>query len=435
MSIARTANTGGELDPAFAEWSSSLPIDRRLLRVDCEGSIAHVTGLVAAGLLTPGEGATLKDALGRLPDAVERGETELPDEEDVHMAVETWLRRHVGAVADKLHTGRSRNDQIATDLKLWCREAVRRLRTLIDDACVAAARWQQRHGNMAMPAYTHRQVAVPVLARLWVDAAVVRGLARDRALLDVVDLELAACPLGAGAVGATTLPIDPTVAARALGFEHGPLNPVDAVGERDHAILLVFVCARLSMHLARFAADVVELCSDGLCRLGGSIACGSSMMPHKRNPDLFELVRGQAALRHGDLAALIGLFHGLGTGYHRDLQHDKQVLFAAVDGTSDALRMVVLGLAELELVPEACLAALAEGDALATDLTEALVVGGMPFRDAYQRIGQVVLAQRSAGRRLADLTAADLAGMGLPEQLLDHLDVAESARCRSPDPP
>jgi argininosuccinate lyase len=430
MSIARTAATGGDLDPDFLRWSSSLPIDRRLLRVDCQGSIAHVRGLVAANLITEEEGELLVAALRDLPDRVERGETELPDEEDVHMAVEAWLRANVGEVADKLHTGRSRNDQVATDLKLWCRQAVARLRALVDGALEAVDKWKERHGDLPMPAYTHRQVAVPVLAHVWVEAAVVKGLERDRALLGAVENELAASPLGAGAVGGTTLPIDSSLTASALGFDRPPANPIDAVGERDHALLLVFVCARISMHLARLASDVVELCADGLCQLGGKIACGSSMMPHKRNPDLFELVRGQAALRQGDLLALSTLFQGLGSGYHRDLQHDKQVIFGAVDGTCEVLRMVALSLDHLDVVPEACLAALAGGDAIATDLTEALVADKMPFREAYRRIGQLVATQRGAGKRLVDLTTEDLERAGLPTTLTDLLDVAKSARRR-----
>src|SRR5690606_22420311 len=163
------------------------------------------------------------------------------------------------------------------------------------------------------------------------------------------------------------------------------------------------VCARTSLHLARFSADVVELASDGLVRLGGAIAGGSSMMPHKRNPDLFELVRGQAALRNGELIQLMTLFQGLGAGYHRDLQHDKQVVFAAVDGTLDGLRMIALSLDHLEPVEDAALQALRDGDAIATDLCEALVEGGMPFREAYGKIGGLVAAQRDRGKRLADL--------------------------------
>jgi argininosuccinate lyase len=431
-SIARTAATGGDLDPEFLRWSTSLPVDRRLLEVDCQGSVAHVRGLEAAGLLTVDEGRRLREALESLPGKVASGEVMLrEDEEDVHMAVEAWLGTVVPDVAAKLHTGRSRNDQVATDLKLWCRDAVDRIEAGIDVVLERAAAWIERHGEVAMPSYTHRQVAIPVLGRVWMEGALCCGLRRDRALLGAVRTELARSPLGAGAIGGTTLPIDTSVTAAALGFEGGPHNPIDAVGERDHAIALLFVCARIGMHLARVSTDVIELSSDGLVRLGGAIAGGSSMMPHKRNPDLFELLRGQAALRQGELVALMGTFHGLGSGYHRDLQQDKEVVFRAVDGTLDCLRMMAIALQHFEPLEEACLQALAKGDAIATDLCEALVAAGMPFREAYGRVGSLVARQREAGRRLVDLTADELAALGLPAGLATELDLRQSARRRA----
>ncbi len=430
--IARTAATGGALDPRFLRWQTSLPIDRRLLSVDCQGSIAHVEGQRRAGLLSDEEARVLTSALESLPARVAAGEVTLPeDEEDVHMAIEAWLRAEVGAVASKLHAGRSRNDQVATDLKLWSRGAVAKLRATSEALARAAEAWIERHGELAMPAYTHRQVAIPVLARVWLEGGLLDPLARDLELLDAVDRELALSPLGAGAVGGTTLPIDPAVTAAAMGFSGPPRNPIDAVGQRDHALLLVFVCTRAALHLARFSADVVELCADGLFKLGGAIACGSSMMPHKRNPDLFELVRGQAALRQGELVALLTTFHGLGNGYHRDLQQDKQVLFAAVDGLLGCLEMIALGLDHLTPDADACVRSLAMGDAVATDLAEALVAGGMAFRDAYQHVGRLVAGQRARGQRLVDLSAETLAEAGLPASLLECLDPVESARRRS----
>ena len=431
-SIARTAATGGDLDPDFLRWSTSLPVDCRLLEVDCRGSVAHVRGLLAAGLLTADEAKTLTDALESLPGKVERGEVKLrDDEEDVHMAIEAWLSETVGEVAGKLHTGRSRNDQVATDLKLWCRDAVAKIDAAIGTVLEAAAGWAERFGEVPMPSYTHRQVAIPVMGGVWMRGALIEGLQRDRALLSGVRDELAASPLGAGAIGGTTLPIDTSVTAEALGFGGGPRNPIDAVGERDHALTLLFVCARLGLHVARFSTDVIELSSDGLIRLGGAIAGGSSMMPHKRNPDLFELLRGQAAMRRGELVALMGTFHGLGSGYHRDLQQDKEIIFRAVDGTLDVLRMTALALREFEPLEEPCLAALAKGDAIATDLCEALVVGGMAFREAYGVVGRLVVQQRAEGKRLVDLTAKDLGALGLGEEVLVKLNLRESARRRA----
>jgi len=431
LSIARTAATGGALDPEFLQWQTSLPYDHRLLEVDVAGSVAHVQGLVAAGLVTPEEGDTLITGLNAIPPKVEAGELELPLEEDVHMAVEVLLKQAVGDVANKLHTGRSRNDQVATDLKLWARSATAQLEAAIDLLLESAATWKARYGEHPMPAYTHRQVAIPVLATLWLDAAVVLPITRDRVLLETVKTEIADSPLGAGAIGGSTLPLRHDVTSQALGFERGPQNPLDAVGQRDHALTLAFCCSRIGLHLARLCADVVEMSSDGLVKLGGAVACGSSMMPHKRNPDLFELVRAQSALRQGELVSLITTFQGLGTGYHRDLQQDKQVLFASVDGTLACLKMIALGLEHLELLPEPCMTQLRQGDAVATDLTEALVERGTAFRDAYRTVGSLVAKQREAGKRLVDLTAADLEAVGLSPELLGVLDPAVSAKRRA----
>ncbi|MBK6917974.1 MAG: argininosuccinate lyase [Deltaproteobacteria bacterium] len=430
--IARTAATGDDLDPAMLAWSSSYGVDRRLLEVDCRGSIGHVEGLAKAGLVDADEAARLVAALASLPARVASGEVVLPDdEEDVHMAVEQQLGRELGALAGKLHTGRSRNDQVATDLMLWCRGALASIERGLDAVLTAAAGFVATQGEVAMPAYTHRQVAIPVLSRLWIEGALIEPLRRDRRLLLLCADELVACPLGAGAIAGTSLPLPVDATASALGFAHGPRNPIDAVGHRDHALSIAFACTRIGLHLARFAADVIELCSDGLVALGGAIAGGSSMMPHKRNPDLFELVRGHAALRHGELTGLLALFGGLGSGYHRDLQHDKTLLFSAVEGVCGCLDMTALGLRHITLVPAKCRAALVEGDAIATDLCEALVLEGVPFRDAYRSIGALVSELRAAGRRLASLDAAELAARGLPASLAERLDPEAVARRRS----
>ncbi len=431
MSIARTQATGGSLDPKFLIWQSSLPIDQRLLAVDIAGSLAHVASLVAAGLLTEAEGTKITEGLDAVGTKLSEGKLQLPLEEDVHMAVESLLHGEIGELASKLHTGRSRNDQVALDLKLWCRAACATIEEALDVLEESVRSWVESYGDTPMPAYTHRQVAIPVVAQLWIEAALTQPLTRDRELLTALADELSECPLGAGAIGGTTLPIDPDLAAAALGFSHGPRNPLDAVGSRDHAQLLLFVCARIGQHLARFSTDVVELSSDGMVQLDGAVACGSSMMPHKRNPDLFELVRAHSAQRLGELVAFMSTFQGLGIGYHRDLQHDKQTLFSSFDATISCLNMVALGVSHLHLVPSRCLTALRDGDAIATDLTEVLVSQGTAFRDAYQKIGALVAAQRARGKRLVDLTAEDLQSADLPTSLLAHLDPAASARNRA----
>ena len=414
------------------EINASIPFDKVLWREDIRASKAHVAMLGAQGIVSAQDAETIAAGLDTIAAEYERdGVPEDWDLEDIHMTVEARLTELIGPVAGRLHTARSRNDQVATDLKLWCRDAVGRLEAQIEGVLVAAAAWSQRHAEVVMPAYTHRQVAIPTMAPLWMDGALTLGLQRDRALLDGVREELAESPLGGGAVGGTTLPVDTSVSAQALGFERPPHNPIDAIGQRDHALLLVFVCARIGLHLGRFSADVIELASDGLVKLGGAIAGGSSMMPHKRNPDLFELVRGQSALRQGELVQLMVTFQGLGAGYHRDLQQDKQVIFAAVDGVIDTLRMIEISLANFEVLPEPSMRALIAGDSVATDLCEGLVAGGMAFRDAYGKVGALVAAQRDAGKRLADLTAADLEAAGLDPALTERLDPVLAAKRRA----
>ncbi len=430
-SIARTEATGGSLDPDFLAWQSSLPVDIELLEVDVQGSLAHIKALAHAELLSAEEASCLSAALRSLPKKVRSGAVTLPMEEDVHMAVEAWLHQEVGEVSHKLHTGRSRNDQVATDFRLWTREAVAQIEAGLSALSQSSTDWKQRWEQTPMPAYTHRQVAIPVLASTWMEAALDRPLARDRELLEQVRREIAESPLGAGAVAGTTLAIDAQVSADAMDFAHPPRNPMDAVGSRDFAQTLLFMAARCAQHIARFCTDVVELASDGLVILGGGIACGSSMMPHKRNPDLFELLRAEAALRQGDLIALMSTFQGLGNGYHRDLQQDKLIVFRSVKGLLASFEMLCLGLQQLDLKEDACLDALYRGDAIATDLTEALVQAGHPFRKAYVSIGSLVAKQRSKGKVLMDLNLGDLQEAGLPESLLHCLDLKGSAQKRT----
>ena len=425
--IARTSVIDGDLNPDFLEWQSSLDIDHRLLREDVEGSLAHIQVLLAAKLLEQSDAETLTRALEGLPNKVEAGDVVLPKEEDIHMAIESWLRTEIGEVADRLHTARSRNDQVAVDMKLWCRKARVQLGSAIQRVLFAVEKWNKEYGEVAMPCYTHRQVALPIQAQVWTNAALSLPLKRDLRWLDHLDEELRSCPLGAASIAGSTLPIDPRIAAEQLGFASRFENSIDAVGDRDYLCTLVFICSRIGIHLSRFCGDVVEFASDNLLVIGSAIACGSSMMPHKRNPDLFELVRAQAAMRQGDLVGIMGLFHGLGSGYHRDLQLDKTVVFRAFDQTMECLRMIDLGVRHLQCNQEVCSQTLSRNDAIATDLCETLVRLGMPFRQAYGKIGRLVAQQRSCGKRLMDLQVSDLETVGLPLELLERLDVKRSA--------
>lgn len=420
--LARTAATGAAaLDGRFLALSSSLDRDRALLTEDVLGSVAHALGLRRAGLLTAGEAAALRAGLLAVLDEVREGSAGLPEEEDVHMAVEAALGQRVGAVAGKLHTGRSRNDQIALDLQLHLREATRRaglsLISLIEALCELA----QVYEETLLPGYTHRQRAIPITVGHWAMAGGA-ALSRDCALLRFTLSQLDRCPLGAGALAGSSLPLPRAHVAGLLGFGAPSENSLDTVGDRDAVSAVGYLSARLHVHMSRLATDVVDFSSRefGFVQLDEAIACGSSMMPHKKNPDLFELVRGRSAQALGDLMTSLSLARGLPLGYQRDLQEDRAVVTGLGAHLCGTLELLCLGLRHIRINPAATSAALLSDATQATDLAEVLVQqGGVPFRQAYRMVGALVAWARQAGRPLASLSEDELrAGLGeLPGDL------------------
>ena len=417
MSIVGTgaASGGAQLLPEVLAFSSSLPLDRQLLREDVIGSLAHLIMLARTGIVPREAAAQIRDELIKTLQA-----RELPDEEDVHMAVETLLTRALGETAGMLHTARSRNDQIALDLRLHVREqcvlALSELAALLGELAERA----DRERDTLLPAYTHRQRAQPASAAYYL-CAWGAMFARDAmALTGTIPLEM---PLGVGAVAGTSLPIERDMVRELLRFPEVSLNGLDTVGDRDFALDFAYAAVRVLLHASRVATDIIDFATSefGYVTLDDEIAMGSSMMPQKRNPDLFELIRGKCGRAVGNLTALLVTVKGLPGGYNRDLQEDRQPVLETGPLLISVLRMLRLGLSRIKFNPQRGRAALEDGATAATDIAEALAQAGVPFRTAYKLTGALVRKCAETGVSLSKA----------PLQLAQQIDPTPSLRSRA----
>ena len=425
-SIARTSATGGEamLDELL-DWSSSFAADGFLVREDLVGSAAHVTMLARAGIVPVGDARVLRDTLRLLYDEAVAGILELPDdEEDVHMAVEAELAKRVGAASGRLHTARSRNDQVALDLRLHVRDRgaalLRELAALVTMLADRAA----SEGDVLLPAYTHRQRAQPVSAAFLVCAwgvGVVRAAQTVGFALGRLEM-----PLGSGACSGTSLPIDRALVARLFAPWPATVNALHTVGDRDFALDWAWGAARVVMALGRIATDLVDFSTSefALVKLSGAIAAGSSMMPQKKNPDVFELVRGKSGRAVGNVVALLTLMKGLASGYNRDQQEDRLPMLEAGPLASGCARVLSLALPHVTFDAAAGGRMLGEGFTQATDLAEALVRRGVPFRDAYKAVGRLVAmaVEDGAALRSIDPERARTVHVALDAHALEALE-------------
>ncbi|MFO0644116.1 MAG: argininosuccinate lyase [Polyangiaceae bacterium] len=408
-SIARTAATGaGGMIPALLAWSSSMDDDWALVREDILGSSAHVTMLGRKGLVDKADAATLRAELLSMFELAERRELSLPTgEEDVHMAIEAHLTTKLGEVGKRLHTARSRNDQVSTALRLHVRTTRAHVVAKVAELSLSLLTRARAEAQLVLPAYTHRQRAQPISGAFLIGAWTAGLLRAGKRLADV---DVSECPLGSGACSGSSLPIDRALTASLLGFSGGPTkNALDTVGDRDFSLDYVFACTRVLLALSRLATDVIDYATSefGFVKLGDTISAGSSMMPQKKNPDIFELVRSKASFGAGNVVQMMTLVRGLHAGYSRDLQDDRRATLGTGPVTLGAIEAVSLAFPHVVFDADACLRAVSDGSTQATDLAEALVRTGLPFRDAYRAAGALVKYALGKGVPLAHVSEAD----------------------------
>jgi argininosuccinate lyase len=396
-------------DEQLRRLNDSFPFDRHMWAEDIRGSIAYARAIAAAGVIRADEAAALIAGLEQVAAEFAGGTFEVrTGDEDVHTAVERRLTEIVGAVGGKLHTGRSRNDQVATDWRMWTMGAIDRVDALIAAMQRALIAQGEAHADTLMPGYTHVQPAQPVTAGHWL-MSYFWMLARDRERLCDARRRTAVLPLGSGALAGTPFPIDRAALAAELGFESVSQNSLDAVSDRDFVAETLFALALLGVHLSRLAEDIILFSNPafGFIRLDDRYSTGSSLMPQKRNADPMELARGKAGRLVGHLSGLLTTLKGLPTGYNKDLQEDKESLLDAVDTLERLLPVVTAVIATLNINPERMRAALDEA-MLATDLADYLVLRGLPFREAHHVSGRLV---RRAAERGVPLSALSLEEM------------------------
>ncbi len=396
------------VDECMRQFNDSIAFDQRLFQVDIIGSKAYAGALQRVGLLDPQEHTRIVQALDQVRKEMSTGDFEFqPEDEDIHTAIERRLGELVGALAGKLHTGRSRNDQVATDLRLYVLDAISSLRKALVEIQRALVQQAEQHEECIMPGYTHMQQAQPVRFAHWMMSYFWR-LQRDRERLEGVRKRTAVLPLGAGALVGNPFDIDRSTLAAELGLDAVSENSIDAVGDRDFVVEFLSWAALLQLHLSSLAEDLLLFSSQefAFVELDERYATGSSLMPQKRNPDSLELTRGKAGRISGHLMAMLTTLKGLPSGYNKDLQEDKEGLFDTVDTLAVELPVVAGVIATLKVNPERMLAALDES-ALATDLADYLVDKGIPFRQSHQLLGAVVKLAEELRLSLSDLPLSE----------------------------
>jgi argininosuccinate lyase len=421
-------------DPSVERYTSSLAYDRRLAPYDLAGSRAHARMLAAQGILSAQDGDSILAGLDSVEREIADGAFDWrPSDEDVHMAIERRLTELVGEAGGKLHTARSRNDQVALDMRMFCRDHAKDLASAAAELIGALREQAVQHPEAVLPGYTHLQRAQPVLLAHHMAAhcyAFLRDIDRFRAAHDAAD----AMPLGAAALAGTTFPIDREMVAAELGFSRVVENSMDAVADRDFALDLLYACVTAALHVSRLAEEVVLWTSSefGFATVDDGYATGSSIMPQKKNPDVAELARGKTGRVLGDLVALATVLKGLPLAYDRDLQEDKEAVFDSVETVSTTLSLMAALMRTMTWRQDRMLAAAEGGFATATELADYLTGKGLAFRQAHEIAGLAVKTCEERGCALAELSLADLRGLSplIDEDVRESLSVASSVRRR-----
>jgi len=418
MSTNPLANKAAAWSALFSEpmselvqrYTASVPFDQRLWRADMQGSLAHAEMLVAQGILSAADGAAIERGMVQIKSEIEAGAFEWKLElEDVHLNLEARLTALVGDAGKRLHTGRSRNDQVATDVRWWLRGEIDQLAPLLTQMQRALVELAASHVHTVMPGCTHLQVAQPISFAHHL-LAYTEMFSRDAARLAEVRARTNVLPLGAAALAGTSWPLDRERVARTLGFEGVCQNSLDAVSDRDFALEFVSFAAICMVHVSRLAEEIVLWMSQnfGYIDLADRYCTGSSIMPQKRNPDVAELARGKSGRVIGHLMALLTLMKGQPMTYNKDNQEDKEPLFDTVDTLAATLRIMAEMIGGIVVKPEAMARAIEKGYATATDLADYLAKKGVPFRDAHEAVAHAVKVASGQGRELSSLSLAEL---------------------------
>ncbi|MDT4968130.1 MAG: argininosuccinate lyase [Acidobacteriota bacterium] len=401
----------GAADETFVEFNRSFGFDRRLFEADLRASRGHCEGLRVAGVLTELEAEQIKNGLSTI---LERGRAdrayfdELPSE-DVHSFVETRLVQLIGDAGRKLHTGRSRNDQVATGLRIWLREEIDEIRSVVRDTQTAILDLAEAYPTSVLPGYTHLQRAQPVLWAHWC-LAYFEMLGRDSERLQEIRKRVNIMPLGSAALAGTAFAIDREAVARELGFEGVSRNSLDAVSDRDFCVEFACACSLIMLHLSRLAEDIIIYSSAefGFLELSDAVATGSSLMPQKKNPDSMELVRGKAGRVFGNLSGLLAMLKGLPLAYNKDMQEDKEAIFDTADTVKSSLRVTATVSRNTRVRAKPTRAAADSGYMNATELADYLARKGLPFREAHDIVGRMVLLAIERGVELQGLSLDEM---------------------------
>lgn len=374
------------------QYGESISYDWRLYPYDVAGSIAHARAQVNAGILDENEFSQIENGLREIEKEISEGKFEFSTElEDIHMNIESALTERIGTTGGKLHTARSRNDQVATDTRLYCRSAIDNLLNLLSDFQSALLDQADKHADTIFPGYTHLQRGQPVTVGHHL-LAYVEMLVRDKERLVDTRKRVNICPLGSGALAGSTINLDREAIARELGFDSVTTNSMDAISDRDYLAELLFNLALCGAHLSRLSEDLILWSSAefGFVTLSDAHTTGSSLMPQKKNPDICEITRGKSGRLYGNLVSVLTALKGLPLTYNRDLQEDKEPLFDSIDTLTIALKVNTEMIAAMEINTEACQIASSDPMLLATDLADWLVKQGVPFRSAHELVGKAV---------------------------------------------
>src|SRR5438094_325912 len=430
----RKGRFSGPASKLAQQFSESLSLDGRLFDYDIAGSLAHAAALREAGVLSPEEGKKIEDGLRAIRAEIEAGNFEWDQSlEDVHMNIEAEVTKRIGAVGAKLHTARSRNDQVALDLRLYVKGEIEKILTHLRAVQTAMLNLAAQNEGVTMPGYTHLQRAQPIFFPHYL-LAQIEALERDADRLRACFARTDVLPLGSGALAGSTIVLDRELIARQLGFARVSQNSLDAVSDRDFVCEFLFCLAMIGMHLSRVSEDLIiwSTIEFEFDEFSAEFSTGSSLMPQKKNPDMAELTRGKTGRLYGNLISILTTLKGLPSSYNRDLQEDKEALFDSVDTISAALELFPAMLPELKINCERMEAAANDPNLLATDLAEYLVKKGMPFREAHEIVGTLVATAVAQGTKLNAIALADLKKLSplFDVDVVDVFDVRRSLGAR-----